>query len=207
MPQYRSFVWVEFHGTQAGKTCFNQLLFGRETVVSAPSMAAATTAIETVMWGAVKPLLSNSYRLNSIKAWCNQAPLGANVPAFTRLVDEVGDVTDSEAMPPWNVVNILKIPDNAEKFPAEAQDFEQGRMGWSGIPESQQDNGFLTDDALADWQTAAEAFEELTFNVGGTPTTWQLVIFRGVVGGDDVTVPVIETEVQQQTGRRGSRWK
>lgn len=207
MPEFKSFVWVEFHGTQAGRTCFNQILFGRETVVSNPSMAAATTAIASTMWSAVKPLLSNSFRLNTIKAWCNQAPTGANVPAFTRLINEVGDVDDSEAMPPWNVVNILKIPDNAEKFPPGADDFSTGRMGWSGIPESAQDNGFLTDDAFDDWNAAAEAFEELTFNVGGTPTTWQLTIFRGVTAGDDVIAPVIETEIQQQTGRRGSRWK
>lgn len=206
MAEMKSFLWVQFKGTQAGRVCFNQLVFARTAVVSNPSMAAASIELRDTHWATLKPLLSDKFTLDTIKVWCNQAPDGSNIPAFTRLVGETGEVDDSQPIAAWLAVNMLKIPNNEEKFPTEAADFEMGRTGWSGVTEDQVDNGFLIDGALTNWQSAMETFEQVTFDVSGTPTTWGLVIFRASVGGQDVVVPVLETDVAQQLGRRGSRW-
>lgn len=198
---------IVMRGVQGGENCYNEFEYIRDSLPSSTvNSVNAATAFVTDTWPALRALLSNQYRLVEVEAQYYQNPSSGSTPAYILAVDEPGDVDDSEALPPDLVVMIQKVPNNAAKDPVSEPDLGVGRARFSGIPESQQNNGLLTSAAFDDWNTAAEALEELTVPTGGGGSTYTWGIPRKTAAGIVIAwAPVLEVQAINKTRRIRSR--
>lgn len=203
--------WCIFDGTVMGEAYEPMLVYFSEDTFTGNGSGAIADLFVSQLWGAMKPLVSNRFRMNSIT--CYQGTIGSLVTyTTTRYVDEVGDVTTSECLPSFVSAKMIKVPDNDNAVPNPVSPpFRNGLFGVAGIPEEQVDGNLLTDAALGDWDTAFEDFEEVVPTIGGSPKTFRLGMQRFELGGVPVSTQtyttVLEVSARQSIGTNNSRKK
>lgn len=203
--------WVDIQlsGSIFGEEFKPNLRYFSEATFSENGSGALADLFVSQCWGAVKPLISNRFRLDSVTVI--QGTIGSLIyHTTTRYVDEVGDEEVSESLPSFVSVKMIKIPDNenAVGIPP-GTPFRNGLFGWPGLPEASVDGNLLTDAAYDDWQTAWEAFEELNPTIGGSPRLFKLGMQRFESGGVPVSTPMytmcLEVECRQAVGSNNTR--
>lgn len=176
-------VEIELVGNYGGQVCFTQLEFHRPSAASFAQSSAAAQAAYAQIWDVLRDAVVEAFQLVEIRARIRQTPTSLSSPEFILPVNEYGTV-ESDGMPPFVTAVMVKIPDNTTKDPVGALDFKPGRASFSGVAEIHQDQGLLNAAGIAVWEPVAQIIESITFDVSGTPTTWNLGLERGEVNPD-----------------------
>ncbi len=87
-----------------------------------------------------------------------------------RVVNTPGGVV-GDVLPPLNTFSLVKIPDNAERDPPAGRLVGKGRVAISGVPESLQNNGFITSPGRVAADLLAESLEFFVDAVNTTTYT------------------------------------
>lgn len=199
---YTSNLAFELRGMQAGQTVVTQLEYHSEVNAAGLTAVAVANAVNSVIWAAINPLVTNRYTLIEIRSRAIQVGANPVDDSYIFTVNEPGAL-DEETLPPNVTAVIRKNVDNTTRLPIGAAEFRNGFVGFSGIPESVQENGLLTTAAINDWLAVANAIESITLNIGGTNYTWTLGLERGEINPDKVLVA--SCTVKQKLGTRNSR--
>lgn len=201
---------VQFHGICQGKTAFNALVYYSETTHPSVTGMAIADYVEANIIPDLLALLTDEYRL--LEIWTRYTDINQLTTPdwYVRVVDESGEVTDSECMPSFCTAVITKIPDNDTLTPDQPGDtpveFDNGFVGWSGIPESAQRDGLLTDAALTAWNAFAEVLESIEPTGASGPVN--MGMYRAPTSAAPLntgTVIVAELDAKQKIGTRTSR--
>lgn len=208
-----NYLLVTLNGTLYGQNAETQLLYWYlNASPMTPNASAATLVVLNDLWtAALQDMLHEAFTLNNIT--CRMGYIltpSTGVSQHTRVVEQQGSVTASQGLPPNVTVRILRTPDNSVVYSddADAPEFSKGwyKIGFSGIPEGQQDGGLLDPTYDAGWNAVGEAMETLT--VSGND--FNLVIGRAkdsLKDGDNAAAWcfVAETSVSSKLGTVNSR--
>lgn len=207
---YECSVHVTVLGLQGSKTTRNRFLYYDNQVMENLLSSDVATDFNTTIMPIWYPCVSEQWICTQIKVAIYQEPPIYNRPEYTLNVATPGDVVGG-VLAPRNVANLLWVCDNAQIDPPTAQPFEGGRSGISGIAESDQDDGILSDSAMTGFRALAAALKGFTATGGGDSANLKLALYR-----NPDTVPasptyarcyVEATDVAQVLGGRDSRAK
>lgn len=206
MPAYNANFEFEFRGIQGGKMCVTHLEYHREDPIPTPALTDLWSPAYAKWTGTLKAATSEKYTLMEIYVRYFGTTLGVNTVVEGILpLEEPGDIV-GEVMPPNVIMAVTKVVDNLTIWPVTATPFRNGKVGFSGVPESSQDNGILTPAALGLLEAVAEDIEGITIDVGGTDYEFVLGLERpGVGGGAPEKVLVTECNAKQILGTQNTR--
>lgn len=200
---------ISLNGQFAGQTVFNELFYASDSPNANVSSSQACDALYAIWTSDLQPLLHEDFTLTEIVAEIYGSSGTYSSPRYTRIVNEQGGVTTGDSMPPNVTAVIVKAPDNATLDPDTEPAFRNGRIGFSGIPEGQQDAGLIGSAFLASWNALGEELETLTLDPGGEDFDMDLGMWRAantLVGGNPrANVYVAETYIRQNVGTQNTR--
>lgn len=211
MPAIDSGFFFRMQGHVGPHSAETELWYGSQDPFPTGNPQVMVQHLIAQIWtGALKALVSENFVLDTCTGHFFNNP-GGSSGEYTEYVNEPGDVTD-ESLPAWNTVNITKVPNPATGDP-DTNTWKNGFVGFSGVPEISQVNGYLTDSALAAWADVAAAILTTTYPSGSMPV-YSLGLYRfdgeypdGSPKPPAGKVAVVNTWVKQRLGTRNSRKK
>lgn len=210
MPPFAATATVQLIGTQGNRPTFTQLFYFAETAY--PGMASSSVAESAYanIWPGLQERVHSAFRLNSIKGRYSQRDPLIVKENYELVVDEIGDITEGDVMPADKPVLMKMIPANLDRFPETNHEFSLGWRQFSGVPETDQNNGLLTSAALSSWNAYFEDIESVEFDTGSGTVAFQLGMVRFLEAAipPDTTltyVTVEETYAAQRLGRNERR--
>lgn len=178
-----SAIEINMHGNLSGQQTLTRLFYYASTNVANPSSRDAAQTFKDDVWSSLRALLSFRFTCTRIDAVWTQIG-GANSPPFFLPVNEVGQV-GGESLPPYCTVSLTKLPDNTTIDPSGGEDFRNGAIRVSGIPETHQADGYLVSSVIANWTTVASNFLNLDITgVYGSSAFLTLGMFRPAKGAN-----------------------
>lgn len=200
------------NGSLLGQTVQTVLTWWRivDPAITATANDAAQAIYDDVWTATLKAMLHEAFTLDTI--FVRMGAIAASSPATreaTKVVSETGTVSATECLPPNVTVRILRSPSNEPVYSDDgsAPDFSKAtyKLGFSGIPEGQQNAGLLVAAYETGWNAVGEALETLTVN----SNDYSLMIARApntLVGGNQPAwTEVLETQVSQKLGTQNTR--
>lgn len=194
---------IQMRGQQGGENIYTNIQYMTEDVVLLSETDGILDDWYTTVWPLFQAQLSQAYTLISVEATL-YIPT-ASLPRVRVITPgEAGDVV-GDVLPPNVTVRLSKVPNNETKIPPTAEDFEVGRLVFSGIPEAQQVNGMLTTAAVTDWTSVAQNAQQFEALSTGSSAIFVMAMTRIVPGVGNEHVYVEDLYVRQFLGTQNTR--
>lgn len=169
-------LYIQVRGIQGGENCYTNLKYMSEDLIALSDVDELVVEFVTTVIGSWMSFVSDSFEFLSAKGTL-YIPSASLPREHTEIIAASGAVA-GDVMPPNVTARLIKVPDNATIEPPTAEEFEQGRVSFSGIPEAAQSNGLLTATAMSNLTSIANDLLEWSVNPGTGIQTWRMGMWR-----------------------------